>query len=95
MISELCTPVMVVELLVVVSVLEDARLAVESRSVLPLPAHADELLVSNLVAALVARGCAPPVAIHRADCIELLVGHELSLLADLPVDDNVDALESR
>ena len=85
---------MIVELLVVVSILENARLAVQSRSILPLPAHAHKLVIGNLVAALIAGGCANSTTIHWADCFKLFISHENSILAGLPVDDDIDAFES-
>ena len=94
MIGKLCAPIMIVELLVVVSILENARLAVQSRSIFPLPAHANKLFIGNLIAALIASGCAYSTTIQWADCIKLFISHEYSLLADLPVDDDIDAFES-
>ena len=93
MISELRSPVMVMELFIVITVRKNTALAIEPWSFLPLSTHANYLVVSNLVSTLLANRSTLACVRHRAHSLELFLGHEFSIVADLPIDDYIDTLQ--
>lgn len=93
-VSELSSPVVIVELCIVISIDENARLAEELRIRFALPTEADNLVSINRPRTLVANSVAiVAICTQRTKPFELLLRQEVDILDNFPVYNDLNTLK--